>query len=315
MSDRSTTVVSPLARWSSRGALFFVSLVVVGVALHRLASLPTTTAINLFAVGAAGAALSALLGLVALVGIWRRGTSGAGNAALGIVLPLLVAAWPLTFLPAALNLPKINDVSTDVAAPPKFAVLAKARTGEANTADYPGQRFAAEQQKAYPDLRTVVLDRPPEETFELVEEAVRKLKWKVAATEQPAAKTAKTGTLEATDVTPVIGFIDDIAIRVEGAGSRTRVDVRSASRYGLADLGQNALRVRRFLAELQVQVDATAPATGIGVAGMRGLRASRARALVKKVKERDQQKAESRNKRAPAQSSAQRARGQKETQR
>lgn len=312
MSDRSTTVVSPLARWSSRGALFFVSLILVGVALHRVASFPTAAAINLFAVGAAGAAFAALLGLLSLVGIWRRGYGGAGSAALGILLPLAAAAWPLTFLPALLHLPRISDVSTDVAAPPQFAALAKLRPGDANPARYPGARVAAEQQKAYPDLRTFVLDRPPEETFELVEEAVRRLKWKVAATEPPTSKPVRTGTLEAVDITPVVGFTDDISIRVEGAGGRTRVDVRSASRYGLADLGQNAQRVRRFLAELQVQADATSTA-GAATGGMRSLRAARARSLVKKVKERDQQKAESRNKRGRDQSSAQRARGQKES--
>jgi hypothetical protein len=310
MSDRSTDRVAPLARWSSRGALFSVSLIVVGVALHRLTSFPTTTAINLFIVGAAGAAFSVLLGLVSLIGIWRRGYQGAGSAALGILLPLLVAAWPLTFLPAFLQLPRINDVSTDVAAPPQFAALARMRTGEANPADYPGHHVAAEQQKAYPDLRTLVLDRPAEEAFDLIEETVRKLKWRMVASEPPTSKPAKTGTLEATDITPVIGFTDDIIVRVEAAGTRTRVDVRSASRYGKADLGQNALRVRRFLAELQVQAESAAP---VGVAAGRSLRASRARALVKKVKERDQQKAESRNKRGRAQSDAQRVRGQKES--
>jgi uncharacterized protein (DUF1499 family) len=310
MSDRSTIVVAPLARWSSRGAIFSVSLIVLGVALHRISSLPTMVALNLFAVGAAGAALSALIGLMSLVGIWRRGYAGAGSAAVGILLPLAAAAWPLTFLPAFLNLPRINDIATDTAAPPRFAALAKQRTGDANPPEYAGARVAEEQQKIYPDLRTFVLDRSAEEAFELVEEAVRKLKWKVVATDPPASKPVKAGALEATDVTPLVGFTDDITIRVEGAGARTRVDVRSASRYGKADFGQNAQRVRRFLAELQVQVDSTAP---IGVAGARSLRASRARALVKKVKERDPQKAESRSKRARAQSNAQRARGQKET--
>jgi hypothetical protein len=310
MIDRSPRIVAPLARWSSRIAVFSASLLVVSVILHRLTSFPTHVALNLFAVGAAGMGLAVLVGLVALLQIWRRGVGGAGKAAFGVLLPLLILAWPLTFVPALVNLPRINDVTTDVAAPPRFVSLAKVRTGETNPAAYPGERFAEQQQKAYPDLRTFVLDRGVEEAFELVEEAVRKLKWKVAASEPPTVKPLKSGLLEATDVTPVVGFPDDVIVRVEGNATRARVDVRSASRYGEADLGQNAMRVRRFLAELQARADAT---SGPAVAGRRGLRSTRTGAMVKKVKGRDQQKAESRNKRDRVQSSAQRGRGQKET--
>ncbi len=303
-------IVAPLARWSSRIAVFSASLVVVGVVLHRLTSFPTHVAVNLFAVGAAGAGLAILAGLIALAQIWHRGHGGAGKAAFGIVLPLLMLAWPLTFVPAFMKLPRIYDVTTDTAAPPRFIALAKVRSGEANPAAYPGERFAQEQQNAYPDLRTYVLDRGVEEAYELVEEIVRKLKWKVAASEPPTVKPLKGGVLEATDMTPVIGFPDDVIVRVEGSATRSRIDVRSASRFGVADLGQNATRVRRFLAELQSRTDATG---GPILAGRRGLRSARRGAPVKKVKGSDPQKAESRNKRDRAQSSAQRGRGQKET--
>jgi uncharacterized protein (DUF1499 family) len=188
--------------------------------------------------------------------------------------------------------------------------LAKQRTGAPNPVAYPAQRFAPEQQKAYPDLRTFVVDRGVEEAFELVEEVARKLKWRVAAAEPPVGKSAKGGLLEATDQTMVVGFTDDIIVRVEGNATRSRIDVRSASRYGQADLGQNATRVRRFLAEMQSRVDGTFATTA---AGRRALRTTRAGALVKKLKGRDQQKAESRNKRDRVQSSAQRGRGQRET--
>jgi uncharacterized protein (DUF1499 family) len=213
-------------------------------------------------------------------------------------------------LPALINLPFINDITTDVAAPPQFAALAKVRTGEANPAPYPGERFAQEQQKAYPDLRTFHVDRGVEEAYELVEEAVRKLKWRVVASEPPAGKLARSGTLEATDLTAVIGFPDDIVVRVEGNDTRAHIDVRSASRYGRADLGQNATRVRRFLGELQARLDSTAPTA---LAGRRALRTTRTGAMVKKVKGRDQQKAESRSKRDRVQSSARRGQGQRET--
>ena len=317
MSDRSTTILAPLARWSSRIALFSASVLVVGVVLHRLTPFPTPVAVNLFRVCVAGVGLAVLIGLIAFIQIWRRGYGGAGSAAVGILLPLLLVAWPLTYVPAFLNLPPINDVSTDLASPPRFVALAKQRATAANPTAYPAQRFAPEQQKAYPDLRTFVVDRSAQEAFELVEEAVRKLKWRVAASEPPVGRPAKGGTIEATDNTLVVGFTDDIVIRVEGSVNRSRIDVRSASRHGQHDLGQNATRVRRFFAELQTRIDSTSPGS---VAGRRGLRTTRAGAAVKKLKDSDRKKAEklkaeSRNGRVRVQSSAQRERAPKETQR
>jgi hypothetical protein len=307
MTDYSTAIVAPLARWSCRTALFSVALLTVGLALHRLGVFSTTVAMNVFMVGYAGAALAIVVGLVALVQIWRTGFGGAGIVTIGIVLPLLAYAGPLFYLAAFLNLPRINDVTTDLASPPRFAVLAKRADG-ANPSGYPGQRFADLQAQAYPDLRTVVMDRPVEETFELVEEAVRKMRWRVAAAEPPTGRPAKTGVLEAVDQTLLIGFTDDIVIRVEGSPTRARVDVRSASRYGSFDFGQNATRVRRFLAELQARAEATAP----GVVSRRALTSARARALLKRQKTADPPKAGTRNARGPAQSSAQRVPGQKE---
>jgi hypothetical protein len=309
MIDQTSVIVAPLARWSSRIALFAASLMLVGVALHWLASFPTPVAVNLFRVALAGAGLAMLTGMIALVQIWRRGYAGARNAALGILLPLAFLAWPLTYLPAYFRQPPINDVTTDLAAPPRFAVLAAKRTGVANSAAYPGERFAELQQKAYPDLRTVSVDRSVDETFELIEETVRKLRWKVAASDPPAARPPKGGTLEATDQTLLLGFPDDVVIRIEGNANRSRIDVRSASRYGTVDFGQNATRVRRFFGELQARLDSTAPTS---VAGRR-VRGTRAGALVKRVKERDPPKADRRNARDRGPSSAQRARGQKET--
>jgi hypothetical protein len=305
MTDPTNIIVSPWARWSGRIALFSTALVLVGMLLHHFASFPTPVAFNLFGVGFAGAALAALIGLVALVQIWRRGYAGTGSAALGILLPVGLYAWPLTYVPAYLNLPPITDVSTDTASPPRFNALAKRENG-ANPAAYPGERTARLQQAAYPDLRTYTLDRPIDETFELVEETARKLRWKVAAGEAPA-RTAKAAVLEATDKTLLLGFTDDVIVRIEGGATQSRIDVRSSSRYGQHDFGQNASRVRRFLTELHARADATGATATVGRRG----RATRASAVVKRLKERDQKKVESRSGRDRARSDAQRERGQK----
>jgi Protein of unknown function (DUF1499) len=312
MIDHGHKIHSRLARWSGRMALFSAGLIVTGVLLHRLTSFPTPAAINLFALSALGLALAALIGLLSLIGIWRKGYAGAGTAFLGIFLAVLFLGWPLTYVPALFKLPRINDVTTDFFSPPRFEALAPQRAAGAKPTAYAGEPVAGLQQAGYPDLRGITLDRSAEETFELVEEAVRKLRWKVAASEAPTPKAGRPGVLEATDQTLLLGFRDDITIRVTGSNVRSRIDIRSASRYGDFDFGQNATRIRRFYGEIQAQIDATLPTT---VAGRRRLRTTRGAAMMKRLKERETPKAAPRTPRDRAPSSAQRERGPKEQQR
>ena len=50
--------------------------------------------------------------------------------------------------------------------------------------------------------------------------------------------------------TPLLGFEDDVVLRIRSSPEGTVVDMRSASRIGDHDLGQNARRIRSFLAAL-----------------------------------------------------------------
>ena len=72
MNDRARQISAPLARWSRRIAIFAASLVVIGLALHRLTSFPTPVASICCSSAFAGAALALLVGLVALAQIWRQ---------------------------------------------------------------------------------------------------------------------------------------------------------------------------------------------------------------------------------------------------
>jgi hypothetical protein len=300
------------ARWARRIAIFSVSLLVVTLALHRLSVMPTPLALNLFAVGLGGAGLALLVGLTAATRIWFTGEAGAGSAALGILLALAALGGPLANAAIRYDRPRIHDITTDTANPPAFVTLAQRPPG-ANPAAYPGQAFAELQVKSYPDLRTLVLDRSAEEAFELAEEAVRRLRWRVIAEEPPmppsAGKPAEPGLIEATEQTLLVGFTDDIVIRIEGGPKHSRIDARSASRYGGSDFGENAMRLRRLMAEIRAQAEIT-PSAAVAARRTSG---TAARELLKRQKARDQQKAESRNARGPARSGAQRAPARKET--
>jgi uncharacterized protein (DUF1499 family) len=51
--------------------------------------------------------------------------------------------------------------------------------------------------------------------------------------------------------TRLLGFREDVVIRIRGTAAETRVDMRSASRVPWHDLGSNAARVEAFLSDLR----------------------------------------------------------------
>jgi uncharacterized protein (DUF1499 family) len=56
--------------------------------------------------------------------------------------------------------------------------------------------------------------------------------------------------------TLVFGFLDDVSIVVKRVGPvETRVDMRSASRIGRNDFGENAARIYNFLTGLTARLE------------------------------------------------------------
>jgi hypothetical protein len=294
------------SRWTVRLALFGAALAGTAIIAHRVFAMPTPVAINIVAAAVGLACLALLCGLVSTIRIWRRGTGGGLATLFGMLVAGGLIAWPLAALPVMRSLPRINDVTTDIQAPPRFVALAKARPPGANDVNYPGAAFAAAQAKAYPDIRTFQIDRSAEEAYELVLAALnsKTMKFKPVSEEPPKGKYGQPGWIEMVDRTFVLGFTDDVVIRVDGDNKTSRIDVRSASRYGSHDLGRNAQRVRRILKEVQGLVEATMPSADSRVARMRG----RLKALVPKRRpEPDQTSAARRSGPAPAKSDSQRA--------
>ena len=163
---------------------------------------------------------------------------------LALVIALAAVAPPLAMLSRAKQYPLIHDVTTDTADPPAFVALMEQRKASPNGADYGGASVAALQQKGYPDLKAISVKTPPAETVQRALDAARALGWTIAGSDTAA------GRIEATDTTAWFGFKDDVVIRVRPEGAGSRVDVRSASRVGLSDIGANAERIRKFLARL-----------------------------------------------------------------
>jgi uncharacterized protein (DUF1499 family) len=56
--------------------------------------------------------------------------------------------------------------------------------------------------------------------------------------------------------TPIMGFRDDVAVRIRPTADGARIDVRSASRYGRHDFGTNAARLRSLLEDIDELISA-----------------------------------------------------------
>lgn len=249
---RYTLHESRKAVWSQRIALLFLVLFAITFGLHRVGHLATPVAMKLFGTAVIGAAIAVGLGFVALAGIWREGFTGAGKAMLALIFGAVVLAGPLWSLPSLLALPRLHEVSTDLENPPPFQKLAALRKDEdaLPLVSRPGD--AELQAKAYPDIKPLPVNRPTEDTYSAVRDAVQNLSWTIVSETPPTA--GGPGLIEATDRSKIFGFTDDVAIRVSGVSKAARVDVRSSSRHGDHDLGRNAKRVRALFSEVRTRL-------------------------------------------------------------
>ena len=168
-------------------------------------------------------------------------------AALGIALGFIVAGFLHAHMQIARRVPKIHDITTDTRNPPVFQAVLPLRKGAKNPPAYEGARIARLQKKAYPDIKTLAFQTSKEEVFRRALDAARAMGWQVVSS-KPAA-----GRIEAYDTTFWYGFIDDIVIRITSSSGKTRLDIRSKSRVGVGDIGENARRIRGFFGKLKLR--------------------------------------------------------------
>lgn len=141
----------------------------------------------------------------------------------------------------AKNVPMIHDITTDPSDPPAFVALLPERNGSWNGAEYGGPEVAEKQKEAYPDIVPIDSELAPEDAFGRAMDVARGMDWRIVDA-NPSG-----GRLEATDTTRWLRFKDDLVIRIRpGDAEGSRIDIRSASRWGVSDLGKNAERIREF---------------------------------------------------------------------
>ena len=253
-----TEPVSRLASWARNLAVFSVVAVLVSIIIVRFGFLEMKPALATFfgALGCAG--LSILVGFAAFVAIWQNGSRGMSRILLALLIDAVVLAYPAYLGLQYRKLPAIHDITTDPIDPPRFEALARLRTGDGtNTAVYAGLYSAEQQRQAYPDIEPVDLETPALRAYQITLQLVNRRKWLVIDDRAPQPP-RMIGHIEAVARTPIMGFREDVSIRVTPDGEDSRVDIRSSSRYFESDLGSNAARVRKLMDDLNTAADADA---------------------------------------------------------
>jgi hypothetical protein len=247
--------VSSLASWARNLAVFSVVAVLVSIAIVRFGFLEMKPALATFFGALACAGLSILVGLAAFVAIWQNGSRGMSRILLALLIDAVILAYPAYLGLQYRKLPPIHDITTDPIDPPRFEALAQLRTGDgANTAVYAGLYSAELQRLYYPDIETVELDVPVERAFDVTKQIVIKRKWRVIDERSPQPP-RRIGRIEAVAWTLIMGFREDVSIRVTPDGEGSRVDIRSSSRYFEGDLGSNAARISKLIDDINSAVD------------------------------------------------------------
>ncbi len=189
-----------------------------------------------------GYAICALSIVCLIYVLGRKDRSGVAKPIMGLVLGLMVLS------PTIINkinppqrFPPIHDISTDTVNPPVFTFLDDNRPGARNTLVYGGAEVAAHQESAFPDIAPIITGLAPAEAFDQAIATAQTLGWDIVAQDDDALR------FEASDKTPFFAFIDDIVVVVSEDDAGSRVDLRSVSRVGRGDRGQNAKRVRGFI--------------------------------------------------------------------
>jgi hypothetical protein len=249
---------SRLAIWARRMAGFAFLASLLAVIIVRSGLLEIRPALATFTGALAIALVALFLAFAALVVIWMEGLAGLGAALTAIAVSLVLLAYPGYLAIKAYRLPWIHDITTDPIDPPRYEALARLRVREANPTTYAGLYAADQQRTAYPDVGPLGTNATAQAAYDAALAVVNKRRWRIvdARTPQPGRRE---GRIEAVARTPIMGFRDDVVIRVRAESDGARIDARSSSRYGSFDFGTNASRVRSLMNDIEDAIRAQKP--------------------------------------------------------
>jgi Protein of unknown function (DUF1499) len=266
--------ISRLAIWARRIALFSLVATLVAIIIVRSGALDIVPALSTLAGALVLAVVAILLAFGAGIVIWREGVGGLRQAVSALLIGVALIGYPLYLGIKAYKLPAIYDITTDAIDPPQFDAIARLRPRDANPIAYEGLYAAELQHAAYSDIEPEDTNATPQEAFDAAMKVIAKRRWRLVDARPPQQGAAlrvvdarppqcsasrNDGCIEAIARTPILGFRDDVVVRVRATSDGSRIDVRSSSRYGRHDLGTNAARVRGLISDIDDILSAPEP--------------------------------------------------------
>lgn len=260
---------SRLAIWARRTALFSLIATILAIIIVRSGLLEIWPALATFFGALSLAVVSLLLALAAFVVIWKDGLAGMGYALTAIAIGLSLIAYPAYLGVKAYRLPWIYDITTDPIDPPRFEALARIRPRDANPIIYAGLATAELQRTAYPDIEPLEEDANAQQSYNAALQVITKRRWRIVD-QRPPQPPRREGRIEAVARSPIMGFADDVVVRVRADGEGSRIDIRSSSRYGRFDFGTNAERIKSLADDIDDAVGNQKPEAPAAPAAKKG---------------------------------------------
>ncbi len=230
-----------MGNWLKRFGILTALAFPASVVLYRQGVLGFGGALEIIKASAGLGVLVFLVGVVYWFFTRKSNSQGARAAMIGALIAIIPVIPLVLQAKKASSVPYIHNISTDVVNAPEFNKVLTLRTDQDNPHQYDADALAELQQKAYPEVKTLMTAMSVEEALIKAEKIARELGWEIVDVD------ASNGLVEATETTLLWGFKDDIVIRVQPSGSETAVDLHSVSRFGQSDLGVNAARIEKFL--------------------------------------------------------------------
>jgi hypothetical protein len=250
LSERRSSVA---ALWASRFAVFSGVLLIVSGLGHRFGLTETISFFWLLGLVGTLAISALLLAGVGMFQLWNYGDRGGIRAARAAVVALAVLAPFIVASYRVYSHPRLADISTDLNDPPPLDAAQGLRTADMNPVGPLTDEDAAIQSEGYPNLTGRRYQLSADRVQELAAQLVLANGWIFTRPPTPALGGGDSF-IEAVAKTTFLALPVDVSIRVTDEGDTAYVDMRSASRYGRHDLGDNAQRIDSFLLALDAAV-------------------------------------------------------------